>query len=186
MRCFEVAVGRRDDPDVDVHGFRASEPLDLPLLEHAQQLDLDVERQVADLVEKNRRVSASSKRPICLASAPVNAPFSRPNSSLSMSVLGIAAQLMRTMTAAAPRALFVNLRRDELLARPRLAEQQHRRVGGGYLTRLIEGALDGGASSDDDARADPFLDSRRRYRFSARSSSRAREGRNTLGEPERS
>ena len=36
-------------------GARAAEPLDLPLLEHAQQLDLDVRRQLADLVEKDRR-----------------------------------------------------------------------------------------------------------------------------------
>ena len=37
-------------------GARAAEPLDLPFLEHAQQLDLHVERQVADLVEEDRRV----------------------------------------------------------------------------------------------------------------------------------
>ncbi len=40
---------------------------------------------------------ASSKRPICRARAPVNAPFSRPNSSLSTSVSGMAAQFTRTM-----------------------------------------------------------------------------------------
>ena len=36
--------------------LRAAQPLDLPLLEHAQQLDLDVERQIANLVEEDRRV----------------------------------------------------------------------------------------------------------------------------------
>ena len=41
--------------------------------------------------------SASSNRPICRARAPVNAPFSRPKSSLSMSVAGMAAQLTRTI-----------------------------------------------------------------------------------------
>ena len=40
---------------------------------------------------------ASSKRPTCRASASVNAPFSRPNSSLSISVDGIAAQFTRTI-----------------------------------------------------------------------------------------
>ena len=53
---FEVAVGRGDDSHVQRQRPGAAEPLDLPLLEHAQQLDLHVGRQVADLVEKNRRV----------------------------------------------------------------------------------------------------------------------------------
>ena len=37
------------------------------------------------------------ERPTCRASAPVKAPFSWPNSSLSMSVAGMAAQLTRTI-----------------------------------------------------------------------------------------
>ena len=37
-------------------GLGLPEALDLPLLQHAQQLHLDVERQVANLVEEDRRV----------------------------------------------------------------------------------------------------------------------------------
>jgi hypothetical protein len=40
--------------------------------------------------------SASSKRPLRVASAPVNAPFSWPNSSLSSSSAGMAPQLIGT------------------------------------------------------------------------------------------
>ena len=36
--------------------LRAAQPLDLPLFEDAKQLDLHVERQVADLVEEDRRL----------------------------------------------------------------------------------------------------------------------------------
>ena len=36
-------------------GLRAAEPLDLPLLEHAQQLHLHLVRQVANLVEEDGR-----------------------------------------------------------------------------------------------------------------------------------
>ena len=55
------------------------------------------ERQVADLVEEDRAErSASSKSPDLSSDAPVNAPFSRPNNSLSSRVSGIAAQLTRT------------------------------------------------------------------------------------------
>ena len=65
------------------------------LLQHAEQLDLDLRRQLADFVEEERGLLAASKRPICRDSAPVYAPRSRPNSSLSMSALGMAAQLTR-------------------------------------------------------------------------------------------
>ena len=96
-RLLEVAVGGGDDADVDLDRLGAAEALDHPLLEHAQELDLDLQRQVADLVEEQRRPSAASKRPICRESAPVYAPRSRPNSSLSIRAVGMAAQLTRTI-----------------------------------------------------------------------------------------
>ena len=75
-------------------------------------------------------LSASSKRPTCRASAPVNAPFSRPNNSLSISVDGIAAQLTRTIGRWRRARQLVDPRREHFLAGARLAEQQHRRIGG--------------------------------------------------------
>ena len=51
----EVAVGRGDDADVDLD--RASVPptrSNSALLEHAQELGLQAERQLADLVEEQR------------------------------------------------------------------------------------------------------------------------------------
>ena len=44
-----------DDPRVDLGCLRAAQPLDLLVLQDAQQLDLDLERQVADLVQEDRR-----------------------------------------------------------------------------------------------------------------------------------
>ena len=43
--------------------LRAAEPFDLSLLEHAQQLDLDLRRQVADLVEEDRRAIGQFEAP---------------------------------------------------------------------------------------------------------------------------
>src|SRR5205823_5076772 len=51
---FEVPVRGCDYPDVDSFGARAAETLELPLLEHPQQLRLQLERDVADLVEEER------------------------------------------------------------------------------------------------------------------------------------
>ena len=53
-RLLEVLVGRRDQPHVRLDRLGAAEPLELPLLQHAQQLDLRRQVDVADLVEKQR------------------------------------------------------------------------------------------------------------------------------------
>ena len=51
---LEVPVGRRDDAHVDPLRARAADALELLLLEDAQQLRLQLERDVADLVEEER------------------------------------------------------------------------------------------------------------------------------------
>ena len=66
--------------------------LELAVLEDAEQLRLQVERQLADLVEEDRAAVRLSNAPLRRRSAPVNAPFSWPNSSDSMSVSAIAEQ----------------------------------------------------------------------------------------------
>ena len=58
---------------------------EFPLLEQAQQLDLHVERQIADLVEEGGAAVGQFDQPFFVACAPVNAPRTWPNSSLSIS-----------------------------------------------------------------------------------------------------
>ena len=83
---------------------RAADALELALLEHAQQLRLQLERQLADLVEEERAaVGQLEAARACCWTAPVKAPFSWPKSSLSSSVAGIAAQLTATNGRVAPR-----------------------------------------------------------------------------------
>ena len=50
----QAPVGGRDQPDVDPLDLARADRLDLALLEHAEQLCLGVERQLADLVEEDR------------------------------------------------------------------------------------------------------------------------------------
>jgi len=73
----------------------AAHALDLALLEHAQKRDLRLGGQVPDFIQEDRAASAASKRPRRRCSAPVNAPFSCPNSSEAMSDGGMAAQFTR-------------------------------------------------------------------------------------------
>ena len=84
--------------------------------------------------------SASSNLPRRSAAAPVNAPFSWPNSSLSISSVGMAAQFTLTNGPRGERALAMDVRRQQLLAGSRFARQQHADVGSRHLRRLLHGA----------------------------------------------
>ena len=63
----EVAVGRRDDADVDLHGLVAADALERALLEDAQELDLDRRRDLADLVEEERAAVGLLEAPLAAA-----------------------------------------------------------------------------------------------------------------------
>src|SRR5207244_8352100 len=50
----QVAIGRCNQACIGSQGARASQAFELPFLEHAQQLGLKLERDVADLIQKYR------------------------------------------------------------------------------------------------------------------------------------
>jgi hypothetical protein len=86
-------MGRREDAHVDLDRAPRADRRDLAVLQHAEDLALQLERHVADLVEEDRPAVRRLELALARRQAPVNAPFSWPNSSLSMSCSGIAAQL---------------------------------------------------------------------------------------------
>src|SRR5262249_45825377 len=53
---LEVAVGRRDEANVDFDRLEAADALELALLDRAQQLDLHFDGDLADLVEEQSSV----------------------------------------------------------------------------------------------------------------------------------
>ena len=91
----EIAVGGGDDPHIDVAGACLSDALELTLLQHAQQLALQFERDVADFVQKQRAAIGQFEPPGRSRSAPANAPLACPKNSLSNISRGTAAQLTR-------------------------------------------------------------------------------------------
>src|SRR5262245_35192542 len=48
----EIAIRRGDDPDVDADRAGASQPFELLFLEHAEQLDLKLQRNFSHLVQE--------------------------------------------------------------------------------------------------------------------------------------
>ena len=92
---------------------------------------------------------ANSKRPIFCVIAPVKAPFSWPNSSLSSSPVGIAAQLILTKVRSRRGLRSCSARAIELLARAGLAADEHGGVGGGDGFDLLQHPPQRRALADD-------------------------------------
>ena len=61
----EVAVGGGDDADVDAPVTRAADAADRSVVERAQQTRLQIQRQLADLVEEQRAARARARTRPC-------------------------------------------------------------------------------------------------------------------------
>ena len=75
-QLVDVAVGGGHDADIQRDEPLAAEPAHLPLLEHAEQVDLGLGRHLGDLVEEQGAPGAISNQPGFWRSAPLKAPFS--------------------------------------------------------------------------------------------------------------
>ena len=113
----QVAMGGGDDADIGLDRRAAADRRVLAFLQHAQQAGLRLGRHVADLVEEQRAavglLELAGRR---AARAPVKAPVSWPNSSLSISSRGIAAMLSATNGPLAALAVVVQRARHQFLA----------------------------------------------------------------------
>ena len=145
----EPAIRRRDD--AHVHGRRAgaAEPFELAALEHAQELGLQLEGQLADFVEKDgsalRQFEAARLRRMRAGERPA----------LAAEQLALDERRRQRPAidddeppASAGTAL-VDGAGDELLAGSRLSEQQDRGIGRGDLVHPEEHALQRCAVADD-------------------------------------
>ena len=87
---LEGKVGRGNDSAGNFKIFRATDSADLARVQHPQQRRLHLQRELADLIEKYNAVTGLLKE------TPVAVPVLIPNSSLSTSASGSAAQLTAT------------------------------------------------------------------------------------------
>ena len=86
-------------------------------------------RHVADLVQHQRAAVGRLEQAACSRIAPVNAPFSWPNSSTPSRFSAIALQLIATNGTFAARARLVDRAREQFLAGAALAGDHDARVG---------------------------------------------------------
>src|SRR5262249_11280673 len=135
-RCFQVPVGRGDDPDVHFNVSRPAKSIDLPFLEHSQQLRLYARSDLAYLVEEDRAA--------CRELELTRAPLVR----TGIGALLVAKQFVFNQRVGygcavdcnerriTPRAEVVNSAGKQLFAGARLAEQQNCRTSACHLLNL--------------------------------------------------
>ncbi|ABA47527.1 hypothetical protein BURPS1710b_2767 [Burkholderia pseudomallei 1710b] len=124
---LEILMRRRDHPHVRAQRTVAAHAIELPVRQHAQQARLQIERHVADLVEKQRAVLG------LLEAALARRLRARERAALVAEQLGFEQilrdrrRVQRDERAVRAWAVPVQRARDELLAGARFARDQHRR-----------------------------------------------------------
>ena len=147
-------MGRRHQAHVDRDRLLAADAHDLALLQRAQQLDLQRGVHVADLVEEQRAAVGQLELAARARCTPVATPPSMPNSSLSSSDSGSAAQLSAISGPVRPESEVDELG-HQLLAGAALAAHQHADAARRHPLDELEHLPHGGGVGDDAAAARP-------------------------------
>ena len=144
----QAAVGRGDDAHVDRHVVVGADAADLAALEHAQQLGLQVEAQLADLVEEDRAAVRGLEHAL--------ARGDRAGEGAALVAEELALEQLGRHRAAvddqerlvAPAAAAVDRLGGDLLAGAGLALEQDGRVAGAGLAEHVEDRLHGLRTAD--------------------------------------
>src|SRR5438034_8727829 len=137
-QASEVAVRRGDQADVDLDRPGAADTLELLLLEDPEELRLEVERDLADLVEEERAAMGHLEAPDLLRDGSgERAPLVAEELALQETRRdGGAIDLDEgSLTAAAS---VVDGARDQFFPRAGLAEDEHGRVGRRHSLHLLK------------------------------------------------
>jgi len=130
-------VGRGDHPHVDPDRVGRADPLELALLQHAEQADLGGHRDVADLVEEDRAAVGRLEEPLLVALRAGEGALHVAEQLRLEERLGERPAVERDERVAAAGAPGVQGARDELLARAALARDEH---GGGAVGHRLDHA----------------------------------------------
>src|SRR5690606_8021785 len=129
---LEVLVCRADDARVYVDRLAPADPLDLPFLQEAEQLDLQRQRDVAYLVEEQRAAARLRDLAFGRLDRPGEGALLVPEQLAFEQALGDRSAVDRDAGAAAAAARLVETAREQLLAGAARAEQHDRDVGIGH------------------------------------------------------
>ena len=145
----EIAVGRGHDADIHLDRGRAADALELLLLQHTQQLGLQVEPHFGNFVQQQRAAVGALEGALDpLNGAGESALFVTEQRRLHQP-FGEGGAVQLDEGALAAFALVVDRAGKELLTRARLALQQDRRPGGRCHGDRLQDPTDGRRVADD-------------------------------------
>ena len=131
----QIAVGRGDEPDVGLEGRRPADALELPLLQHAEELDLHRGGELADLVEEERAIGRQLEASGLLPVGPGEGAALVTEQLGFEQRVGQRRAVDRHERAVGARTAVVDGTGDQLLPRPALPGDQHGRLGARHLGR---------------------------------------------------
>src|SRR5690554_5011900 len=152
----KIAMGRRDDPNIDRLGTIGAHALHHPLLERTKKLHLKVEGHLAQLVEKERAalglLKTTGARCHCAGEGALNVTeeFGLEE------VFGDGAAVDDNEGAIAPIGTAMDLARDELFTGSGFTCDEHADLGWRDALHFAEDLLKNGGAADDLAKALPF------------------------------
>ena len=144
-RLLERLRGGRDDADVHPLGLATTHSTDFALLQHAQELGLQVEGEVADLVEEQRTFVRDLEEPHPIRDRAGERAL-RVSEELGLQELsGNRRAVDGGETALGPGAQAMNGPSEHLLARAALAGDEHRGIVLGHPARQLKQVPHGAA-----------------------------------------
>ncbi len=151
-------IGRADQPEVGADHARAADRPEFPLLQQAQQLDLQLRRHLADLVEQQRTAARQLHQPDLVGNRAGERALLVAEQ-LRLHELGRdGGAVDLDERAARALAVLVNGAGHQLLARPALAVNQHVRIGGRDQAHQLKQPSHPRAGRDDVGKAGMMLD----------------------------
>src|SRR5262249_53419776 len=145
---LEVAIRRRDHPDVDPPGHDAPDRPDLPALQHAEQLSLDGGRRFTDLVEKERPSRRGLDQPLVVTIRTRERPPGVAEELTLEDAFSERRAVLREERAPRPWSVVVNQAGAQLLPRARLALEEDRDARECRPLDEAQCVIDGGAAPD--------------------------------------
>ena len=137
-RCLQVAVRRGNQPEVHAHRPRAADAFELPLLQRAQELGLQRQRQLPDLVEEER-AAFGELHPALLQPDGAGEGALLVTEQLRLEErFGERRAVDRDERPIGAGAVAVHGTRDELFARAAFTAQQDGRVRPGHACHAVE------------------------------------------------
>ena len=146
---FQILVGGGDDAHVHMDRRGATHPVELILLQHAQQTGLGLQRHIADFIEKQGAAVGLLETPDPLAVGAGESALLVAEQFRFDQVLGDRRHIQRHEVLLAAHGVAVQGPGHQLLAGARLAVDQHRHVGVAEPADGAEHLLHGRRLADD-------------------------------------